>query len=301
VHAHDYKADFYATLLARFERVTPVATVHGWPVRTRRERFLYYPADRRLLQAFPLVIAVSAETHDQLVAAGIVAERIETLPNAVDVDLFRPDPDRRARVRAEWEVGDNELVVGSLGRLDPEKRPDLLVEAFALVAARRLEARKSRVRLVIAGRRARGIAIESLAERAGVLDRCVLLGHRPDAEDVLRGFDVFVQSSDSEGSPYSLLEAMASGTPVVATAVGDVPALVRPGTDGLLVRRGDAAALAAAIEETLDAPEAARARAEAARARVVAERSLRAREARMLERYRRLIEPARLAGSPPLI
>ena len=296
VHAHDYKADFYATLLARLEGAKAVATVHGWPVRTLRERVVYYPADRRLLRRLALVFAVSAELRDQLVAAGVEPGRIETLPNAVDVELFRPDAARRAKVRGEWGVGENERIVGSLGRLDPEKRPDLLVEAFARVATRLPGAR-----LVIAGGQARGTSIESLAERHGVSDRVLVLGHRSDAEDVLRGFDVFVQASDSEGSPYSLLEAMASGAPVVATAVGDVPTVVRSGVDGLLVPKGDVAALAAAIEETVRSHAAARARADAGRARVAAERSLTARNAQVLARYRRLLDPARLAGAPPLI
>ena len=296
VHAHDYKADFYATLLARLEGAVPVATVHGWPVRTLRERVVYYPADRRLLRRFALVFAVSVELHDRLIAAGVEAGRIETLPNAVDVDLFRPDAERRTKVRTEWGVADDEVVIGSLGRLDPEKRPDLLIESFAAVAAR-----VPRARLVIAGGQARGTSIRSLAERHGVLDRTLVLGHRPDAEDVLRGFDAFVQASDSEGSPYSLLEAMASGTPVVATAVGGVPSMVSAGEDGLLVPKGDASALAAAIEEILRSPAAARARASAARARIAAERSLVARNARVLERYRHLLGPARLAGVGALI
>jgi len=296
VHAHDYKADFYATLLARLEGAKAVATVHGWPVRTLRERAVYYPADRRLLRRFALVFAVSEDLREQLIAAGVEAGRIETLPNAVDVDLFRPDATRRAKVRGEWGVGENEKVIGSLGRLDPEKRPDLLIEAFATVAARLPGAR-----LVIAGGQARGTSIESLAQRHGVAERVLVLGHRPDAEDVLRGFDVFVQASDSEGSPYSLLEAMASGTPVVATAVGDVPSIIRGSVDGLLVPKGDAAALAAAIEEIVRSPVVARSRAEAARARITAERSLAARNARVFDRCRRLLAPARLAGAPPLI
>jgi glycosyltransferase involved in cell wall biosynthesis len=274
-----------------------VATVHGWPVRTRRERFVYYPADRRLLRSFPLVFAVADDLRDRLLAAGVEANRVVTLPNAVDVEVFRPDATRRARVRAEWGVAEREPVIGTLGRLDSEKRPDLLVEAFAAVAARRPEAK-----LVIAGGRSRGTPIESMVERLGLGDRCLLLGHRADAEDVLRGFDVFVQASDSEGSPYSLLEAMASGTPVVATAVGGVPAMVQAGVEGLLVSPGDAGALADAIDETLRSPDAAARRADAARVRVAAERSLRAREERLAERYRAVLDARpRLASPSPLI
>ncbi len=215
------------------------------------------------------------------------------LPNAVDVEMFRPDPESRARVRSEWAVADDARVIGSLGRIDPEKRPDLLVQAFAAVAASHPAAR-----LVVAGAGSRGGRLEEEARRLGVLDRCLLLGHRADAEDVLRGFDVFVQASDSEGSPYSLLEAMASGTPVVATAVGGTPTLVRDGLDGLLVGPGDAGALARAIEETLRSPDAAALRAESARTRVVGERALRAREERVAGHYRRLLDGRPRLASP---
>ena len=286
VHSHDYKADLLAFLLARLEPVVPVATAHGWPVRTWRERFVYYPADRRLLASFAQVFAVSPEIRDRLLAAGTVPARVEMLPNAVDVSVFRPDAAARAKVRREWGIGPADRVVGSLGRLDREKRPDLLIEAFAAVAAARPEAR-----LVIAGAGSGGTRLEEEATRRGLYERCRVLGHRPDAEDVLRGFDVFVQASDSEGSPYSLLEAMATETPVIATAVGDAPTLIRDGVDGILVDPGDAAALARAMEATLGDPEAAGSRAAAARARVCAERSLAIRQARLAERYRGLLEP----------
>jgi glycosyltransferase involved in cell wall biosynthesis len=290
VHSHDYKADLYALALYRLERVVPVATAHGWPARTMRERLVYYPADHRLLRSFALVVAVSEELRQRLIATGVAADRIETLPNAVDVEVFRPDAAARARVREEWGLTDREHVIGSLGRLDPEKRPDLLVEAFATVASARPQAR-----LVVAGVGSRGVRLLDEARRRGVADRCLVLGHRPDAEDVHRGFDVFVQASDSEGSPYSLLEAMASGTPVIATAVGDIPALIRDRVEGLLVPRGDARALAAAIEATLRSPDEAVRRAEAARRRVSAERSLDARQSRLAEQYRRVLESRRSA------
>jgi glycosyltransferase involved in cell wall biosynthesis len=297
VHSHDYKADFYAFLLARLEPVLTVATAHGWPVRTLRERFVYYPADRRLLRSFARVFAVSDDLRDRLIAAGATASRVETLPNEVDVDTFRPDPTARSRVRREWGVGDGDRVIGSLGRLDPEKRLDLLIEAFATVAASRRE-----VRLVVAGSGPLRARLEEDARRLGVLDRCRFLGHRADAEDVHRGFDVFVQTSDTEESPYSLLEAMASGTPVVATAVGETPAAVRDGIDGLLVARGDARALARAIEETLGSPAPAAIRASSARERVMAERSLRAREEHLAEHYRAVLDGRpRLAAPPTLI
>jgi glycosyltransferase involved in cell wall biosynthesis len=245
------------------------------------------------LRSFARVFAVSDDLRESLVAAGADASRVETLPNAVDVETFRPDAAARAKMRREWSVGNGERVIGSLGRLDPEKRLDLLIEAFAVLAKSRPE-----LRLVIAGTGSLAAELEADGRRRGVADHCRFLGHRADAEDVLRGYDVFVQSSDTEGSPYSLLEAIASGVPVVATAVGGTPALVRDGVEGLLVPPGDASALARAMDEALSSPEAAERRANAAQARVAAERSLTAREEHLAARYRDILDGGRALRAP---
>jgi glycosyltransferase involved in cell wall biosynthesis len=155
--------------------------------------------------------------------------------------------------------------------------------------------------LVVAGGGPLAARLEHDARRLAIFDRCRFLGHRADAEDVHRGFDVFVQTSDTEESPYSLLEAIASGTPVVATAVGGTPAAVRDRVDGLLVAPGDARALARAIEETLASPAAAAGRAASARARVTAERSLRAREEHLAEHYRVVLDGRPRLAAPPTV
>ena len=90
------------------------------------------------------------------------------------------------------------------------------------------------------------------AERLGIGRRCVLLGHRSDMVDLYQAFDLFVQSSDHEGSPTVVVEAMAMETPVVATAVGGTKELIEHGVHGLLVPRRDPEAMEAAIEATLD-------------------------------------------------
>ena len=89
VHAHEYKTDLLALLLARSDGVVPLATAHGWTGHSRRERLVYYPADRRLLRRFPAVIAVSSEIRQTLLASGVPPARITTIANGIEASRFR--------------------------------------------------------------------------------------------------------------------------------------------------------------------------------------------------------------------
>ena len=262
VHAHDYKTDLLALLVAKAEGVTPLATAHGWSGTTLRERFLYYPVDRRLLARYPKVIAVSPAIRETLIAVGTPPERIAVVLNGVDTSAFRRDPGRQAVARAAIGLESHHRVVGAIGRLEPIKRVDLLLDAFA--AARR---RRPELRLVVAGGGSLAASLERAAQRLAP-DACRFLGHHPDVISLHHALDCFVQSSDSEGTSNALLEAMAMETPIVATAVGGTESLIRDGVDGLLVPPGDIDRLRDAIERTLDDATAARLRARSARQRV---------------------------------
>ena len=115
--------------------------------------------------------------------------------------------------------------------------------------------------------------VEDMIARLGLKNSCNLLGHRTDIVDLHHAFDLFVQSSDYEGTPNAVLEAMAMETPIVATDVGGTPELIHHGIHGLLTPPGDPAALARAIEQALDAPDVTAERCAAARKRVEVELS----------------------------
>jgi glycosyltransferase involved in cell wall biosynthesis len=119
------------------------------------------------------------------------------------------------------------------------------------------------------------------------------LGHYPDVVGLHHALDLFVQSSSNEGTPNAVLEAMALETPVVATAVGGTPELVRDSVDGLLVPAGDTSSLADAIVRSLTDGQSSRARAAAARARVETDLSFEARQARLEAVYDELIATRR--------
>lgn len=268
VHAHDYKTDLLALVLARGSRITPLSTAHGWTGHGARERRLYYPADRWLLRRFPRVIAVSDEIRQTLIESGCRPDRVVTVLNGIDPARFAHTPGRGADVRRELQLPDDAILIGSVGRLEPQKRYDLLIDAFAMIQDHLPSAR-----LLIAGDGSQREALAALVAQRELGSRCILAGHRTDVIDVLHALDLFVQSSDYEGTPNAVLEAMAVRAPVVATTAGGTAQLIDDGVHGRLVAAGRADVLAAAIAAALDDRASMARWAAAARSRVESELS----------------------------
>jgi glycosyltransferase involved in cell wall biosynthesis len=280
VHGHDYKTNLLAWLLARAEGTAPLSTVHGWFGRgTWRER-VYYAADKRMLARFPRLIAVSSALKTELVRTGSRPEAVSVVPNGIDHHTFARSPGLRERARQALGLADGDIVVGSLGRLERQKRFDLLMDAVS-----HLRARDQKFRLLIAGDGGLRDHLDAVRSRLGLGDACRLLGHRADVPALLSAFDVFVQASDQEGSPNVLLEAMALQTPIVATDVGGTTEMVADGVEGFVVPPGDARALATAIERVCGDPVSAQSRAAAGRRRVERDLSFDARMARVESIY----------------
>ena len=283
VHAHEYKTDVLAWLLHRRTGVIPLSTVHGWSGYSTRERLLYYPLDKRLLARFPCVIAVSSNIKRELVRCGAAPERVEVVLNAIDTSVFRNVPERRQPMRRALDLREGDFVIGAVGRLEREKRFDLLIEAVAELAG------TEAVRLVLVGDGSLRDDLQALATKLGVSAVCRFLGHRHDIPDLYQAFDVLVQSSETEGTPNAVLEAMATETPLVATDVGGTRELANPGLDGLIVPKHDVAALRDAIASVVTDPAAARHRALSARSRAEVELSFEARTRHLETVYLRLV------------
>lgn len=286
VHAHDYKTNVIALMLGRAAGIVPLSTVHGWTGDSRRERLLYYPADKRVLGRFPFLIAVSSDIRAELVRAGARPERIRTILNGIDERAFRRDRTRESAVRAALGITSSDVVVGAVGRIEHQKRFDLLFEAVAGVRRRRPD-----VRALIAGDGSLRSTLEGLAGRLGLGDACRFLGHVHDIGGLHHAFDLFAQSSDYEGTPNAVLEAMALETPVVATTVGGTAEMV--GEGGLLVPPGQPRALADAIERTIARPEETAERVTRARVRVEGELSFEARMTAVEAIYEQLVAKPR--------
>lgn len=248
----------------------------GRNVRRQRVRRLFRPFVTRY-------VAVSPDLARYLAGPiGVRPDRIEQVFNGVDTGRFHPG-DARAPI-AGCPFGDpRHVLVGTVGRLDPVKDHAGLVRAFARALALR-PAHADRLRLVIAGEGPERARIEAEVRECGIGDRVWLAGERADVADLLRGLDLFVLPSLGEGVSNTILEAMASGLPVVATRVGANADLVAEGSTGALVPPGNPEALAGALVAFADDPAACRAQGRAGRARVEQSFSLE----RMVERYHRL-------------
>ena len=263
VHAHDYKTDLLALLLARSQGTIALSTAHGWTGHSPRERWLYYPLDKQMLRAFPMTIAVSSQIKSELVRHRVAPDRVRVVLNGIDHRAFRRDRSLDREARASLRVSPDDIVVGAIGRLEPQKRFDILIDACA--AARQ---RFPTLRLFIAGAGSQDAQLRDLAARRLPDGGCELLGHRADIARLHHAFDLYVQSSDYEGTPNSVLEAMALETPLVATAAGGTAEIAEHGVHGLVVPCGSVSALSGAIERALTDREAAADRVVRARRRV---------------------------------
>jgi glycosyltransferase involved in cell wall biosynthesis len=293
VHAHDHKTDFLTWLLAKVEPIIPLSTAHGFSGESPREK-VYYAVEKRLLARFPHVIAVSRPIRDELLRTGSRPERVTVINNAIDHRTFARNRHREAQVRRQFGYDPDDIIIGAVGRLESEKRFDLLIEAFAEISRR-----QPRARLAIVGEGSRRAALEGQMAQLGVTDSCRLLGHQDDVIKVQHLFDLLVQSSIREGTPNAVLEAMALETPIVATNVGGTAELVTHGTHGLLVPPGSAAPLVEAIDATLANQRASAVRAAAARRRIETELSFERRVQKVESIYTMLAADVSATGSRP--
>jgi glycosyltransferase involved in cell wall biosynthesis len=249
VHSHLFGNNVWGALLARVAGIPLVAHEHNRvSLHSRLEPWL----DRRLLgPTAHRIVCVTDDVADALVRAGVDPRVVEVVPNGV------PAVEHLTRGAARSALGlpADAPVVGAVASLRPEKALDVLLRAFA-----RLEPgdQTAAPQLCVVGDGSERTALRELARALGIADRVVWAGQRPEAARLLRAFDVAVICSRSEGMPLAALEAMAAGTPLVATRVGALPGLLRE-ADGVLVDVGDDRALAQTISRLLARPADARA------------------------------------------
>jgi glycosyltransferase involved in cell wall biosynthesis len=184
---------------------------------------------------------------------GVDPGKIEVIGSAVDLDKFKPPRDQ-AKFRREIGIGEDVPLIGNVGMIRPDKGQLVLVEAAPLVLQKYPDAR-----FVIVGQGTgilkRGINVRNAIDRAGLADKIIMAGYRWDTPNVYAACDMIVIASlRTEASPIVLREAFASGRPVIATKVGDIPEILRDRQNGLLIEPGDTQALANAIMEFITDP-----------------------------------------------
>lgn len=259
-----------------------------WNIRATADAPLGGRSDwaRRLgswLSRAPASITYNAVTaRARHAALGFSDLRATVIPNGVDVDRFRPSPEARSTLRQRLALPPEAAIVGRVARYHPMKGFGDAVRAVAHVRAGAPQAR-----FVFAGTGVDNANAELVAmiRAAGCDGQVQLLGEVPDVAQLVAGFDVAISTSVStEGFPNVVAEAMACGVPCVVTDVGDSARVV--GETGLVVRPGDAAALARAVLDLLAAPAEVRRLGAAARERIVAEFGLAAARAQFARLWR---------------
>jgi glycosyltransferase involved in cell wall biosynthesis len=185
------------------------------------------------------------------------------VPNCIPVGNYRRSLADRVRWREKERFDCEAILFTCVGRLEPQKNPLLLVQAFAAL-------NNPRIHLIMLGEGSLREQLVAYIREHGLERRVHLLGKRNEVPECLAASDVFVLSSNWEGNPLAVMEAMAAGLPVVSTAVGGVPELVESGQQGILVPPGDCAAFTEAMRTLLNDPEKRTAMANAARVRATA-------------------------------
>jgi glycosyltransferase involved in cell wall biosynthesis len=244
IHTHGYKADLYGYLAARGEAKPIVATCHNW-VGGTAALGIYNRLDRMALRKFNGVAAVSNAVAAQLRDARIAENKIHTIANGIDIEKF-------CGAEPAWfgsSPDAKQKTVGIVARLDLQKGFEYLLQAIAGLTSTHPD-----LRLVIVGEGPDQGAIQSMADRLNLIPRIVFAGQRGDMANVYAGFHIFVLPSLNEGLPMTVLEAMASSRPVIASKVGAIPTVVRDGETGLLVDPKDVVGLRAALDRLLSDP-----------------------------------------------
>lgn len=255
VVTHHVKSHLVMKCTRLWRRFPWVAFHHGYTLTHSRER-LYNRMDRLSLPTAHAVVTVCEAFARQLTTfAGVARERIHVQHNSIRRDETAGAEEAARSFRASLGVREDERLVLAIGRLSSEKAHADLLRAFAHLSADNPEIA---ARLVIVGDGPERERLEAAARSSGVAGRVRFAGQLSDVRPCYAAADVLALPSHSEGSPYVLLEAMAAGLPVVATAVGGVPEMVQDETSALLVPARDPRALAAALARVLTDRELAR-------------------------------------------
>ncbi|CAM3338789.1 glycosyltransferase [Cupriavidus taiwanensis] len=294
IHAHMVHANLFSRVLTRIVRCPPlVCTAHSFREGGALRMLAYRLTDRWT----NLTTHVSNDGRNGMIGAGgVPAKRIVVIPNGIDVDRFHPDSALRQATREHLGIGPDSRLVLTVGRLVPEKAHDLLIRGFAQLDL------GLTAHLMIAGT---GVLQQALATRIAELDqvsRVTLLGQRDDIPALLNAADVFVLSSNIEGLPMVLVEALACGCAAVATSAPGVTEVLRD--QGTIVPRGDVTALADAIAAALREGRGTSAQVTERRERVLSSFSIEAIAQRWLTLYSTLASGASAphvdSGSQPV-
>jgi len=242
--SQNIQSKFWANLAALITRVSLVSTLNSWYANEHGKASIkgriYTGLELSTNQSLDLYITVSERDRQSLLKSGIAEDRIELIYNAVDVNTSEI-PGDPAWLRTKFGLPPDSIVCTAVGRLVPVKGYDVLISAMQKIASE-----IPQLFCLIVGEGESKAVLSEQIRQAGLGDRVRLAGYhdRPNAMSILKSSDIFVMPSRYEGTPIALLEAAALARPILASATGGIPELVRQEEQALLVPPGDPTALA---------------------------------------------------------
>jgi glycosyltransferase involved in cell wall biosynthesis len=240
IHSHGYKGNIlFGFIPKKFRKIPLVATLHGWTGTRMFAKIRFYEwVDSKSLYFIDAAIAVSQKMISHRRLKNRKRINLYVVNNGIPVERSNPKQyEQQTGKELNSDILDfskKGFTVGSIGRLSEEKGYRYLIEAIAVLVRKEID-----IRLIIIGEGKNRQSLENLVSNLDIKNRVLLAGYELQARRYLQFFNLFVIPSLTEGMPITLLEAMASKTPVVATDVGDIPEILDNGNAGLLIKPRD--------------------------------------------------------------
>lgn len=242
LHTHNYKSDVIGLIASKMAGIPVVATAHGF-TDVSRAVSAYEKLDRWALKSFFKKVIVVTDS----VLKGFPADKKRIISNGINIGHYAVDGKKGAILRKKFHIAGGEILIGMIGRLSREKNQKMLLEAVYPIMRDNVD-----VKVIIVGDGPKRDELKQFGEARHMTDRIIFTGILQDTVPVYSAIDIFVLSSQTEGVPLTILEAMASEVPVVATRVGGVPNIIEDGQTGFLVDSKDTQALRGRIEELIN-------------------------------------------------
>jgi glycosyltransferase involved in cell wall biosynthesis len=231
VHSHGYFADIISLPFSKILKIPQISTCHGF-LKNNRTFKLYNFIDKLFLKLFcNQIISVSEELKNELIKNKINESRITVIQNAVQpINNSNEYMVNRIPMRKHLSIRDDTFIVGYIGRLSEEKGIVYLIKAIKII-----EENHKDIKLFIIGEGPQRSILEGFVKSNKLESNVFFTGFQSNIYEWLAALDIFVLPSLTEGTPMALLEAMAAGVPVIASAVGGVPSVIDNGLNGFLI------------------------------------------------------------------
>ena len=243
LHCHEYKSNIIGFFARMFTSTVLLSTAHGWTKATLKLR-LYEFIDSIIMRFFDGIVTVSEDIKRQLIAKKIPETKISVIHNSIDTDKFSSSS--KTSLRQELGISEKDKIVGTVGRLSKEKGHYYFLKAAYLVVKE-----IPGVKFIIVGDGVLRNKLENLSRDLELGESVHFTGYRDDIASIVREFNIFVSSSEREGLPIAILEAMALSKPIVSFNVGGISEAVTNGKNGILVQPKDFKSLAEGITKLL--------------------------------------------------